>query len=141
MNRIGIAGLVVSTLLVALPAAAAHNFDDVPSSHPHHGAIDWMVQRGVTAGCDVDSFCPGAPVTRGQMATFLHRYEQGSSAPTVQVVRSENQYATCPAGTVLIGGGFIGDRQGPPFASFPNGDRWEVWGDLGATVYAMCMSQ
>lgn len=143
MNRIGFAGLVVSALLVALPAAASHNFDDVPSSHPHHDAIDWMVQKGITAGCDADSFCPGDPVTRGQLATFLQRYDGGqqSSVPQVQVVRSESQYATCPAGTSLVGGGFVGNREAPPFASFPNGDRWEVWADLGTAVYAMCLSQ
>ncbi len=39
-------------------------------------AIDKLATAGVTRGCNPpvnDRFCPAAPVTRGQMAAFLHR--------------------------------------------------------------------
>lgn len=46
-------------------------FDDVPTSHPFFQHIEALVASGITAGCDADSFCPGDPLTRGQMAVFL----------------------------------------------------------------------
>jgi len=35
--------------------------------------IVWLAQQGITTGCSATRFCPGDPVTRGQMATFLAR--------------------------------------------------------------------
>jgi hypothetical protein len=38
--------------------------------------IEWLAATGVTKGCNPPAntqFCPGAPVTRGAMAAFLHR--------------------------------------------------------------------
>mgnify|MGYP006432504445 FL=1 len=35
--------------------------------------IEALVAAGVTSGCSATSFCPGAPVTREQMAAFLIR--------------------------------------------------------------------
>jgi hypothetical protein len=38
--------------------------------------IRWLAATGVTRGCNPpanDEFCPDDPVTRGQMAAFLHR--------------------------------------------------------------------
>ena len=41
----------------------------------HEAAIDALAAAGITSGCKTEplSYCPGQPVTRGQMATFLHR--------------------------------------------------------------------
>ena len=41
----------------------------------HEEGIDALASVGITSGCATDPprFCPGAPVTRGQMATFLAR--------------------------------------------------------------------
>ena len=48
-------------------------FDDVGGVHG--GNINAIADLGVTKGCDPDGtlFCPDNPVTRGQMAAFLHR--------------------------------------------------------------------
>ena len=35
--------------------------------------INELAASGITKGCSTDSFCPNNPVTRGQMAAFLHR--------------------------------------------------------------------
>lgn len=35
--------------------------------------IRWLSGSGITRGCAADLYCPTAPVTRGQMAAFLHR--------------------------------------------------------------------
>lgn len=37
------------------------------------GDIGWLADRGITAGCSADRYCPGAVVTREQMASFLVR--------------------------------------------------------------------
>jgi type VII secretion-associated serine protease mycosin len=47
-------------------------FGDVATS-PFLADIIWLVDSGITSGCDVDRFCPKGSVTRGQMAAFLAR--------------------------------------------------------------------
>ena len=37
------------------------------------GDIDWLYQAGITEGCGDGGYCPDDPVTRGQLAAFLHR--------------------------------------------------------------------
>ncbi|MGH9380985.1 MAG: S-layer homology domain-containing protein [Thermoanaerobaculia bacterium] len=46
-------------------------FNDVPASNPFCPFIEEMARRGITAGCGDGNFCPGDPVTRFQMATFI----------------------------------------------------------------------
>lgn len=48
-------------------------FFDVPVEHPFGGEIAWLAELGVSNGCGDGNFCPDAPITRGQMAAFLHR--------------------------------------------------------------------
>lgn len=57
-----------------LPSSAS--FLDVPAGHSFFPDIEWMAWEGVTLGCNPptnDLYCPDNPVTRGQMAAFLHR--------------------------------------------------------------------
>ena len=53
------------------PAPATASFNDVPSSHPFFQFIEALAASGITSGCGNGSFCPDAPLTRGQMAVFL----------------------------------------------------------------------
>jgi len=48
-------------------------FGDVPVASPFCGWIQELARRGVTSGCGEGNFCPGAPVSREQMAVFLLR--------------------------------------------------------------------
>jgi subtilisin family serine protease len=41
---------------------------------PFETDIAWLAATGVTRGCATDRFCPGDPVTRAQMASFLARF-------------------------------------------------------------------
>lgn len=67
-------GAVLGAVLV-LPSAvlAADRFGDtVPSVH--RDGVGFVADTGVTAGCgDGSDYCPDEPVTRAQMATFMHR--------------------------------------------------------------------
>lgn len=67
-------------------------FADVEEGAYADQAIGWAVSREVTKGCSAGSFgdpdwefCPGQPVTRGQMATLLYRHVEadypGRSTP------------------------------------------------------------
>lgn len=58
-----------------LQAFSVSSFSDDDGS-PHEFNIWSLAERGVTRGCDVADaarYCPGATVTRAQMATFLAR--------------------------------------------------------------------
>lgn len=60
-----------------LASGSTAGFEDVPEGGTHAGSIDALAGARITAGCSKDPlrFCPGDPVTRGQMATFLARAE------------------------------------------------------------------
>jgi hypothetical protein len=60
---------------VASPARAAGTFVD-DDGNPHEPNIEIIAAAGITQGCNPpanDRYCPGDPVTRGQMAAFLRR--------------------------------------------------------------------
>lgn len=72
--RLITAALLAIALGVPVVAFAAHSFSDVPDSHPFHGDIGAIKDRGIsTTGCGGGNFCPNSNVTRGQMAAFLNR--------------------------------------------------------------------
>ena len=58
-----------------LPEAAPAGFVDVDPGSVHAAAIDALREAGVTSGCGTEPlrYCPSAPVTRAQMASFLRR--------------------------------------------------------------------
>ena len=56
--------------------------DDENSGHEQ--TIENIARWGITLGCGNDNFCPGDPITRSQMAAFLHRAvtrQSGRPAP------------------------------------------------------------
>ncbi len=55
------------------PAPLVATFGDVPTSHPQFQFIEALVASGITAGCGGGNYCPGNPLTRGQMAVFLSK--------------------------------------------------------------------
>ena len=62
-------------------AAEPHPFSDVDKGW-QQDPVSWLFAEGITTGTSATEFSPGDPVTRGQMATFLYRY-QGSPPVTV----------------------------------------------------------
>lgn len=63
---------VMYRLQVSPPPVTA-TFDDVPTDHPFFAFIEALAASGITSGCGGESYCPEAPLTRGQMAVFLAR--------------------------------------------------------------------
>jgi hypothetical protein len=57
---------------LGLPEAAPGGFSDTAGT-THEAAIDRLVAAGITVGFSDGTFRPGQAVTRGQMASFLHR--------------------------------------------------------------------
>lgn len=55
-----------------LPGASSDVFTDDDAS-AHEADINRIAQAAITGGCAPARFCPSAPVSRGQMAAFLHR--------------------------------------------------------------------
>ena len=49
------------------------DFTDVTVQSTHYDAIQALATSGITLGCGPGVFCPTAPVTREQMASFLSR--------------------------------------------------------------------
>lgn len=57
---------------VSAPPATA-TFNDVPTSDPFFQFVEALAASGITSGCGGGNYCPGDPLTRGQMAVFLAR--------------------------------------------------------------------
>ena len=70
-------GAMAATLTMAAAAAnaqACQGFEDVLQSNTLVcPAVEWVKNRGITAGCDATHYCPNNAVTRAQMAIFLQR--------------------------------------------------------------------
>ena len=76
--------VIVSALIVALgmfagdlvvkppPAVLAASFTDISGS-TFADDIEWALAEGITSGCTSSQYCPGNPVSRGQMAAFVAR--------------------------------------------------------------------
>jgi ELWxxDGT repeat protein len=65
----------------APPPATGTRFNDVPASHWAAAWIEQIATDGITQGCSATPplFCPGAQLTRAEMAVFLLRAKHGSS--------------------------------------------------------------
>lgn len=53
------------------PAPASATFGDVPTTSAYFKYVEALAAAGVVGGCGGGNYCPGTPVTRGQMAVFL----------------------------------------------------------------------
>jgi hypothetical protein len=63
-------------------APAGQQFNDVPSSSPFYGDVQWLVDQGVTTGYPDGGFHPAAAVSRQAMAAFLYKLTNpAQSAP------------------------------------------------------------
>ena len=56
-------------------------FGDVPAASPYCRFIEELARRGVVSGCGGGLYCPGAPVTRAEVAVFVLRTLAPELAP------------------------------------------------------------
>ena len=112
---IGLTAVLVAGTGTAVAGHAA--FTDGPFG-VHEAGIHYVADAGITTGCSADRYCPDIPVTRAQMATFLHRMAGQVLAGTVLLVEGEIAdgagFAACPAGSYASGGGFVQDGRSIP---------------------------
>jgi hypothetical protein len=59
--------------LCGRPAAGRSDFTDIPAGAYYAEAVAWMAKLGITKGVSATEFAPDREITRGEMATFLHR--------------------------------------------------------------------
>jgi len=64
-------GMTVTWKRQVSPPPAVPTFGDVPPSDGAFQHIEALVASGITAGCGGGNYCPGATLTRRQMAVFL----------------------------------------------------------------------
>ena len=62
------------------PHAPSHRFTDVTAPW-QQSPISWMADTGITRGTSTTTFSPDELVTRGELATMLHRLAGRPSAP------------------------------------------------------------
>ena len=96
------AAAVVSSAVVGTVAAQTLQlFDDVPRGHYAYDAVQWAVENGITQGCgDGHNFCPGQPLDRAHMMTFLKRYhDKFGSSPSPGSGTSPGSGAASGTGT------------------------------------------
>ena len=70
------------------PLKETVRFDDVPTNAYYYAAVQWAVDKGVTAGTGKHTFSPGSTCTQGEILTFLWR-AYGSPNPSGKVSGSE----------------------------------------------------
>jgi hypothetical protein len=97
---------VVVFAVVAAPttAIAVHLFTDVPHASTHATGISWLSGTGVTSGCSATRYCPDDAVTRGQMATFMHRLS-GNAAGVQPMVNAATVQGLAAADLIRANGG------------------------------------
>lgn len=57
------------------PKQSGNPFTDVRDGQYYYKAVLWAVEHGITAGTSATTFSPDATCTRGQIVSFLWRYE------------------------------------------------------------------
>jgi hypothetical protein len=62
---------------IAPPSCTTPIFADVPASSPYCRWIEELARRGVVSGCGGGNFCPGAGVSREQLAIFALATREG----------------------------------------------------------------
>ncbi|HKZ21404.1 MAG TPA: S-layer homology domain-containing protein [Acidimicrobiia bacterium] len=130
----------VAVVLVSVPLVgqAASRFLDVASDSPLAADIAWLEAWGITKGCSPTEFCPNDPVTREQMAAFLHRFALsgagGTGSPGAQGPVGPVG-PTGPQGEPGAAGG-VGP-EGPMGPMGPQGPQGEVGpaGPAGSSTY------
>ncbi len=91
--------------LAGSPDASGHPFTDVTTGW-QQAPVAWMVANKITTGTSATTFAPDERVTRGQLETFLYRYQ---NSPNVSVTFSPD--TPCNILTSVNAGGLFTGRE------------------------------
>ncbi len=118
--------MVAMAVLIATPlvVVASDAFTDVPDSNVHHNDITWLADAAITLGCNPpanDRFCPGDPVLRQQMASFMRRLAENQVVDAATAITAESAETAGSAETASDADALAGD--GPDaYRTIINGD-------------------
>jgi hypothetical protein len=76
-------------------AAAAAHFSDVPAGAWFQGTVGAATTAGLVYGISENSFAPGEPVTREQMAAMMARFVNGNGAQPAPSEAGETELLAC----------------------------------------------
>jgi hypothetical protein len=94
------------------PSGNTSNFADVTASDTDAvQAVGWAVKQGVTNGTTTTTFSPSKTCTRGQIAAFLYRASNASSASDSDVAPSTTPDSSATQQLCAIGGEKTGLHQ------------------------------
>jgi len=108
---------VTVDVLDAFETPSTASFGDVPTDDTFFANIEWLAFQGITKGCnppDNTMFCPDAPVTRGQMAAFMHRALEDVLNPARPVTFKDVQDSVFVADIEWLGATGITKGCNPP---------------------------
>ena len=103
------------------PAGKTSPFTDVQPGGYYEKAVRWAAERGVTVGVSETRFAPDDTVTRGQVVTFLWRFE-GRPAPQSDAVSFSDVPADSPYRTAILWAAEQGIARGYDAATFGTND-------------------
>jgi hypothetical protein len=72
------------------------------TANPFYAKVETLVHNNITSGCSPTSYCPGALVTRGQMAIFIAKVMAGGGANIPSSGTANGKPYNCSAGGVSI---------------------------------------
>ncbi len=94
--------IVVAVLIPVGALAVLQTFDDVPPSDWAYADIEWLAANGLTNGCgDGTNYCPDDPVTRREMAAFIHRTATKKGSGTAMMSHSDWKHTESTTPVVL----------------------------------------
>ncbi|HUQ91665.1 MAG TPA: S-layer homology domain-containing protein, partial [Bryobacteraceae bacterium] len=103
MTRKEMAGFIIRALMgESFSYSTVPYFTDVPSTDSHFSYIQKMKELGITSGCTLTTYCPDAPVTRGQMAAFLVRGRLGITNIQTFPYAATPYFTDVPAGDMFF---------------------------------------
>ena len=124
-TKVRLAG-TVAVIALAIPAAASAVFTDVPPGAFYADSVAWAADNGITNGKTPTQFAPEEAVTRGQMVTFLQRYNDNVVEPALADV------APAAPTTIVMNhgtGNLVPDADNPPTSVDARVNGTDVSGD------------
>lgn len=92
-----IAGIATAIAGNAIAGYLSHPFEDIPQGAYFNDAVGKWWRRGVIKGYNDTTFGPDDPVTRGQMAVILDRFEANAIDPLRQEIMQINRVLKRPS--------------------------------------------